>query len=95
MDIQRIHVKRVSIIAMVLVCVAVLSFAPGDAAQPNLNLTCDEFNNFQRISRLNVEIRQKKVRAIVDDMDRTGIKYCTYHNFDQQYIYIERLPQRM
>jgi hypothetical protein len=75
--------KQVSIIAMFLVCVAVLSLVPGDAAQPNLNLTGDEFNNFQRISRLNVEIRQKKVRAIVDDMDRTRIKCCTYYNFDQ------------
>jgi len=82
-------VKQVSIIAMVLVCVAVLSLVPGDAAQPNLNLTGDEFNNCQRISRLNAEVRQKKVRDIIDYMDRNGIKYYRYFDFHQKYIQIK------
>ncbi len=84
--------KRASIITMVLVCVAVLFLVPGDAAQPNLNLTDAEFNNYQRISRLNAEVRQKKIRAIVDYMDRTGIRYCKYHDVDQRYIYLPYSP---
>jgi hypothetical protein len=49
----------------------------------------DEFNNYQRISRLNAEVRQKKVRDIIDYMDRNGIKYYRYFDFHQKYIHIK------
>ncbi len=49
----------------------------------------DEFNNYQRISRLAAEVRQEKIREIVDYMDRNGIKYHRYFDFHQRYIHIK------
>lgn len=49
----------------------------------------DEFNNYQRISRLAADVRQEKIREIVDYMDRNGIKYHRYFDFHQRYIHIK------
>ncbi|MDD5475675.1 MAG: DUF1566 domain-containing protein, partial [Syntrophales bacterium] len=48
----------------------------------------DEFNNYQRISRLAADVRQDKIREVLDYMDRNGIKYYRYSDFNQNYIHI-------
>ncbi|MBN2415667.1 DUF1566 domain-containing protein [bacterium] len=60
------------------------------AAQAEPRLTKeDEFNNYQQISRGAAEVRQEKIREIFDYMDRNGIKYYNYLDFNQNYIHIE------
>jgi len=48
----------------------------------------DELNNYQQISREAAEVRQEKVREILDYMDRNGIKYYQYFDFHQKYIHV-------
>ncbi|MBN2397601.1 MAG: DUF1566 domain-containing protein [Deltaproteobacteria bacterium] len=48
----------------------------------------DECNNYQRISRLAADVRQEKIRELLDYMDRNGIKYYNYLDFNQHYIHI-------
>lgn len=48
----------------------------------------EEFQNYQRISRLNAQVRQQKIREIIDFMDSKKIKYHRLHDFEQNYLHV-------